>query len=236
MILFFLCFLFSYSNYIMASKKTLPKKTQTKVTEPKVKKPRKKYTRAPMIYDLQELQSLKETIDLYKAIPLSDGDIRRLVDNKANVVMYRNIRLYESIDELLLPHGACVILYETKDHFGHWCCITLRDRLSGKGHKVIEFFDPYGGEIDSQLKHIPEKFAQESGQNHPFLGDLMLKCDYKLSYNQFPFQELKANVADCGRWCALRIILKEATLEEFRDLFYNLYSDEWATLLTMDES
>jgi hypothetical protein len=54
-----------------------------------------------------------------------------------------------------------------------------------------------------------------------------------VSYNQYRFQKLKDHVKSCGRWCALRIILRHLTLEQFKDLFLNKYSDDLATFLTI---
>ena len=185
--------------------------------------------------DINQLkQILKEEIDIYKDIPLSDSDMLDLVKGKANLVTYSEIHKYRSIDELLAPYGACIILYETKPHFGHWVCLTLHDGL-------IEYFNSYGslnngGLPDDELKHIPKAFAKESHQDKKYLTKLLVECDYELSYNEFQFQELDNHVKDCGRWVVLRIIMKSLSLEDFSKLFFNMYSDDLVTYLTAKAS
>jgi hypothetical protein len=185
------------------------------------------------------MQELLQNIELYKNIPLTDSDIKRGLyecNQDTNVVLYSQMCTYNSIDELIKPYNSCLILYEEKPNTGHWCCLTLHDNL-------LEYFDPYGsdkkmeysGQPDSSLKFIPEPFRQESNQDVPYLSLLMLKCPYKLSYNEYQFQELDKYVKTCGRWCLLRICLKDLTLEQFRDLFFGNNSDNIATVCTADQ-
>ncbi len=186
------------------------------------------------IYD--DLDQLKKDIELYKDIPLSDGDIMKLVDGKAHVVTYPNMHKYSSLDELLGHHGACCILYETHEHYGHWTLISIRPLYTQKGKQIVEYFDSYGYLPDYPLEMIPKEFAESSHQNYPYLSSLMAECPYKISYNEHQFQKLSPNVKDCGRWISLRCILKDLPLEDFAKFFYGIYSDNLATLLTMDES
>jgi len=194
-----------------------------------------------MDYKTPEIMSLKHLVDSYKEVALSDTDVMKIIDGKANLIRYPEMHKIDNIKQLLEPYGACVILYETKPHYGHWCCITLRnpetEGFSKKGKQILEFWDSYGKPIDSQLSNIPRKYAQESHQDVPYLSHLLLKesCPYKLSYNQYPFQELLPGVATCGRWVSLRILLKDAPLELFKELFHGMYSDEIATMITHDK-
>lgn len=188
---------------------------------------------------MQDILSLREEIDKYKDIPLSTEDILKLVKGRANVILYSQLCTVQNIDEILEPYDACVILYETHPHYGHWTCLTIRhNEFSNKGKKILEYFDSYGLPFDAHLKDIPKKFAEESNQDHPYLSDIVSResCPYRLSYNEFQFQDLTPGAKDCGRWCALRILLKELPLKVFRDFFHGLYSDDLATFLTMDST
>jgi len=168
---------------------------------------------------------IKSLIDEYKNIALSDTDLLTLMDGKANVVVYPDIHKYRSIDRLLGNYGVCFILYEWKPHYGHWCCLIRHGNL-------IEFFDPYGNWPDSCLEDVPEPYRTESNQLKPYLTNLMIKCDYDLSYNEFQFQKLDEEVKDCGRWCCVRALLKELPLKDFKDLFFNEAGDDLVTVLT----
>lgn len=192
-------------------------------------------------YKTEEIMALKHLLEQYKDVALSDTDVMKIIDGKANMIRYPEMHKIDSIEQLLSPYGACVILYETKPHFGHWCCITVRDPhtegYSRKGKLILEFWDSYGKPIDSQLSNIPRDYAKSSNQDLPYLSYLLLKesCPYKLSYNQYPFQKLLPGVSTCGRWVSLRILLKDAPLELFKDLFYGMYSDEIAAMVTHDK-
>ena len=158
---------------------------------------------------------------------LSDQDVMDIVDEKSKVVAYRDLHKYRSLDELLSPHGAVFILYETEQDYGHWVSLI-------KSRNIIEFFDPYGVFIDDELKWIPKKFAKESHQDKKYLSQLLYESPYKLSYNEYPFQKLKNGINTCGRWAAQRIIMKNTPLEQFNGIFDsdNKDSDKIITELT----
>lgn len=176
------------------------------------------------------MQELRELLDYYKDIALTDDDLRVLLDGKANILAYRDLPKYGNIDNLLHPYGCAIVLYEWKEKSGHWTCL-IKTVCDGKS--CIEFFDPYGGPPDLELKFVPEDFKKESGQDHTVLLKMMYDSKYPLSYNEYDFQELKSSIKDCGRWVALRCICKELTLNQFKDLFFNIYSDDLATFLTV---
>ncbi len=193
-----------------------------------------------------DMLKMRKKLKKYENIPLSDTDIRKIVDGKCNVVLYPDMHKFKNIDEVLQPYGAAAILYQSRDNYGHWVCITLRDPsegLSRKGKQILEFFNSYGnldggGMPDQELKNIPPEYAAKSSQNYPYLADLLLdkSCQYKLSYNEYQFQKLDKDMATCGRWTAMRILLKHIPLREFYDIFHGIFSDQLVTALTMDES
>jgi len=171
------------------------------------------------------MNQIQEILNHLKNVALSDDDLLKLMDGKANVVVYRNLSQYSTVNDLLYPYGVCFILYEWKPHYGHWCCLIRHNNL-------LEAFDPYGLYPDDYLKLIPEPFRSESNQVVPALTNLLLEGDYELSYNEFQFQKRSSRVKDCGRWCVVRALLKEMDLEQFRDLFLNKNGDDLVTFLT----
>lgn len=173
---------------------------------------------------------MEKILNKYKNIALSDKQVLELVNGRANIILYPDLHLYENLDDILYPYDCCFLLYEAKPHYGHWCCLLKTHDERGP---LIEFFDSYGGFVDSQRKYIPELFRKMSNQDVPHLSYLLLKSPYELSYNQYRFQKMKPGIKDCGRWCALRIILRDMPLDQFAKLFNNKYSDDLATLLTL---
>src|SRR5690606_21496962 len=113
-----------------------------------------------------------------KDIALSNHDITKLLDGQVNIILYPDLHKYTSIDQLLSPYDACILLYESKPNYGHWCALI-------KHGDSIEFFNPYGGLPDASLKLINPEFRIESNQVLPYLKILMFKSPYELKYNEF---------------------------------------------------
>src|SRR5208337_542334 len=131
---------------------------------------------------------------------LSNEEILQIINNKANLISYPDVHKYRDLDELLGKYGACVILYEWKNLYGHWTCIFKLD------DETVEFFDPYSLFPDKELKFINKEYRIKTHQNFPYLTSLMLKSPYVLTYNDFPFQQYKEKVNTCGRWVAIRLL------------------------------
>lgn len=163
----------------------------------------------------------------YKDISLSDKDVLELIDGKANLILYPDLIKYNSIDQILDPYGACILLFEAKPKYGHWVCLFKLD------NGMIEFFNPYGGYPDDGLNFIPMHFRKISNQYYPYLSELLLKSSYELSYNEHKFQKLDKGTKTCGRWCAIRLLCRHMSLEQFTKIFKNKYGDDLVTLLTM---
>lgn len=180
---------------------------------------------------------MENHLKYYENIPLSDKDILNLLNNRVNIEVYPNLHKYQNIDELLGPYEACVILFESKPNYGHWCCVfKINDDL-------IEFFNPYGsiknGFPDDCLLHIPTNFRKESHQYVPYLSLLLLNSPYELSYNEYELQQHNNNIKTCGRHCVVRLWNKNLTLDEYIDNLNrdceneNLNYDQLVTLITI---
>ena len=179
------------------------------------------------------MQSFDSIIKQYQDIALSNHEVLKLVDGKANVILYPDLHKYDTIDEILDPYGACILLFEAQPHYGHWCCVFKI------GKNLIEFFNPYGGYPDDSLKHIPSRFRKISNQDYPHLSWLLINSRYDLSYNEHRFQSHGPDIKTCGRWCAVRLLCRNMPLDEFYKMIkhytkmFKLNGDEFVTLLTM---
>lgn len=158
----------------------------------------------------------KEIIDIVKDAEtksLSSEEMLKLCEGKTNIVTYPQIINYKNINELLGKHKACIILYMTKENYGHWTCIFKLNK------NTIEFFDPYSLIMDDEFKFIKKDFRNRSNQDLPYLTKLLYKSKYKITYNHHKFQRYSKMISTCGRWCCMRIILRDLTLKEFSKLF-----------------
>lgn len=162
------------------------------------------------------------------AISLSDTDVLRLVENRAKVLVYSDLQKYDTLDEALGDHEAFYLLYESKENYGHWCCVF-------KEGKKVYFFDPYGIFPDEQLEWISTHFKKISGQWFPRLTLLLYESPYEVHYNEHKFQREGAGVNSCGRWCALRLIFRDTDPKMFKRLFHGEDADEIVTILTTED-
>ena len=159
----------------------------------------------------------------------SRDDIKRLCENKARVIEYGELAKYRSIDSAIGPHGALVVLYETRESYGHWCAIMRVDELT------LEFFDPYGFPMDRELQMINPYFREVSGQDRPHLSYLVAHSQYDLIQNGRPLQRFAKDTNTCGRWVGLRIALRRLPLKQFIRLFVKQkFPPDWyVTALTL---
>lgn len=161
--------------------------------------------------------------------PLSSSDILQKLDYKTNLIKYGDLAHYNNIDDVLGKYGACIILYELKNNFGHWTLLFKRN------NNIIEHFDSLGYAIDDELQFINLYFRKISNQLIPHLSYLLYISPYKCEYNDFPLQEDCKNVATCGKWCVLRLLCRNLNINKFIKLFDNIYPytrDEYVTLIT----
>jgi hypothetical protein len=174
------------------------------------------------------------TLKHYEKISLSDKHLFNILDGKNNLVIYPKLLDYTDIDEVLGENGMCVLLFEAKKNYGHWCCLWKLD------HKTVSFFNPYGGYPDDSLDYIPEHFAKMNNENYPYLSLLLDKSPYVLTYNDIPYQQMDKSIKTCGRHCAIRLLCRNMDDNEYHNYvmhFCNKYEidpDEFVTLLTMD--
>lgn len=174
------------------------------------------------------MDSMDEIINL-EGKSLSNREVLDLVNHKANFITYDKLANVNNIDDILEPHGACVILYFTAENYGHFCCLFRVEP------GVLEFFDPYGLFVDKELDFNKDiYFRQEKNQDYPHLSYLLDYSPYALTYNNYKFQKKKEDVRTCGRHCACRINFRMMDLEKYKDFLTNPYLDfdNTVTLLT----
>lgn len=175
---------------------------------------------------------LKNIINSIKKIPLSNNQIINNLNHTGVFYTYPELNNYNNIDELFKNTKSILLLYLQSPIWGHWCC------LNKLGNNLIEFFDPYGIMIDYEFKFNDKTTNKKLGQIKPKLSELMLKSKYKLSYNEFAFQELNENINTCGRHCLIRMNNINLSLIEYKNIFDKykkiLNPDDIVSILTYD--
>jgi hypothetical protein len=141
-------------------------------------------------------------------IPLTGRDIVR-ISGINNIMEYGDLSNYTNIDAVLGPQKAVIILYETKERFGHWVCLFKWN------NNTLEFFDPLGLIMDSELKFISEYHRRELNEVTPHLTHLVNNSRYNLIENTYKLQEFIEHVNTCGRWTATRIKFRNVNIDEF---------------------
>tara|TARA_R110002073_G_scaffold179166_1_gene337665 strand:+ start:1330 stop:1857 length:528 start_codon:yes stop_codon:yes gene_type:complete len=153
-----------------------------------------------------------------EAVDLSKENILEITNNGCDVVVYHNLGDYNSLENLLGDKGAVILLYETKQNFGHWVALFYTD----SSQQEIEFFDSYGFKPDEELN-----YAKYDDQ--PYITELIQKSNKKIIYNTKKLQTFKEDINTCGRWTSLRIAMREVPLQKFQYLFKNnkSYNGDW---------
>jgi hypothetical protein len=159
--------------------------------------------------------------DLAKLLASSTSgeDVSRIAgDPHPKVVPYEQIEKFDSIEGLLGVEQAVVILYQTGDHYGHWCAIF---KAGPPDDKVLEFFDSYGLFVDDELEFTDKAFRREHAQDYPYLADLLLKYlgeGKKAEFNDRKYQKRGRDIATCGRHVGTRLRFRDLTLDEYEEL------------------
>jgi hypothetical protein len=139
---------------------------------------------------------------------LSDSEILKLVNNKANLLTYPELLEYEKIEDALGPNKCLILLYLTKENYGHWVC------LIDHGNR-IEFFDSYNYKPDHEQDFIPKKFKKESHQEIPYLTKLLLDSGKPIEYNHAQLQGNGKGINTCGRHVGVRIKNRNIKLDDY---------------------
>lgn len=165
---------------------------------------------------------------------LSNFDIKKMLKGKCNLISYDQLAKYKTIDEAMGKYGCLVILYETKEHYGHWTCVFKTH--NSKGEEIISFFDSYALPVDKELDFIDDDFKIYNNSYYPYLSKLLFESPLKIEYNEHELQDFSTKISTCGRWVVARLIFRDLPLKKFVKLFSSdpyITSDELVTAFTM---
>lgn len=171
---------------------------------------------------------VKDAEDLY----LSGEDVVRLTDYKSKVIRYQDLMFVSSIDEILDVEGSVIILYQKEENSGHFCLLTSRYKEGS-----LYFFDPYGYDLDEEVKLADFQIRHMGGEIIPHLTHLIEKSNYDLIVNKIQYQKFKDHVSTCGRHCITRlnyINLSDTEYNTFINKNSHYDADFWVSVLTVD--
>ena len=175
---------------------------------------------------------LQEIVKDAENIYLSGEDVLELTGRRCRVIKYNELMFISSIDEVLDVDGSVIILYQKEEQKGHFCLLTNRYKEGS-----LYFFDPYGYDIDQEVKLADFQIRNMGGEIVPHLTHLIEKSNYDLIVSKTQYQEFEERVNTCGRHCVVRLNYINLSDTEY-NIFINKNShynpDFWVSVLTVD--
>ena len=174
------------------------------------------------LFDQLVRQQTEKYLTSSQVVAISQCNIR--------VILYEELQMYDTIDDLLKGAVGIVILYQVSKYAGHFVCLLKKENL-------IEFFDSYGFKPDDELIYCEydEKF------NKKLLLDLLRYEEIHgktVIFNTHKLQLPSKNVATCGRFCGLRLAFRNLNQSQFINMFIGsrMNKDTLATIMTMSQT
>lgn len=167
------------------------------------------------------MPTLREIIRNVESVELTGRDIKKIAGDYVNLVVYDELKDYQTIEDLFNGNPCAILLYRLAAGYNHWVAINKRG-------DEIDYYNSYGLQPDAELDMSTYKFE-------PRLGYLLANSPYKVNINNERMQRVKSSVNTCGRWAALRCLFKHLTNHEFNEQFKRLElktPDEIVTALT----
>jgi hypothetical protein len=178
------------------------------------------------------VKTLKAFIKKSEEIELSDSDIRTALDDRLNLITYEDLEQYNSIDDVLGEHGACIILYQRERFEGHWTCLWRSNK-----NNVLWFYDPMGIEMDTEVKLSKFQLRVHNGQEVLHLTHLIEQSNYTVISNTFEHQKNARTINTCGRHCVTRLLFRELNPTQYNTFITNGFSgmdpDDSVSMLTI---
>jgi hypothetical protein len=148
-------------------------------------------------------------LETAEKIDLTGQDIINITKDQTNILLYCNLEKFNNIDEVFADKPTATILYQSKELGGHWICLIKHD------NNTIEFFDPYGMDIDEELKYSEFNVRRHEGQLVPHLSHLLNSSNYNIIHNKYPLQKFSKNINTCGRHTSCRIRFRDMKLQHY---------------------
>ncbi len=140
--------------------------------------------------------------NLIKQVYVNDlnlQDVQGLTRNKVPVILYDDLTTESDIISLLGPNKRAFLLFPTGvDPSGHFIAL-----LYNSNTRVFEHMDPYGLDINQELKYSTNAKVQQNILQ--FIYNKLQQQGIKILYNPYKFQQLTNGINTCGKHCAVRL-------------------------------
>jgi hypothetical protein len=150
-------------------------------------------------------------------ISLSEEQIISASYGKIKPMAYHELSGIQTASQLFATHNYICVLYETRRNYGHWVLLSRID------DNTVEFFDPYGFRLDSELKYISDYHRKELDEFVPHLTNILK--DQKIVSSTRQFQKRAEDVNTCGRHCIQRYRLRDMDLHEYSRFMFASRND-----------
>jgi hypothetical protein len=123
-------------------------------------------------------------------IPLSNTQIiKELGPPSEDVLLYKDLHKYDSIDELFLEDNLRIILIESSPSYGHWISLI-------KDGDTFIYFNSYGFPPDYEMRFLKPFYRTLLGDDPAEIK--RLSRGRKLVWNKVKLQGKDSST--CGRW------------------------------------
>ena len=161
------------------------------------------------------MKTITQLIKDSEKIDLTGADINAITHGEAHIMSYDELHKYDTIDQVFGNKDAIILLYQTRQNYGHWVCLIRQS------NDHLSFFDSYGFKLDQELKYADYNLRIHEGVTVPHLTHLIQQSNYQVSSNTRKLQSFAKDVNTCGRFSALRVRLRHLTNDQFDRLFLN---------------
>lgn len=158
---------------------------------------------------------------------LTGEDIADALNDKCKIVTYSELQDFDSLDDLM-DFNAVILLYEFPgESVGHWVSITFNP-----DKQLLSFYDPYG--------FAPDQAGELKGSKSRLLSMMVREyCALKrclFEYNSQQMQQFGEQINVCGRYCIIRVLMKDLDNAQFNAMLSEKHTirsaDDMVTLLT----
>lgn len=164
--------------------------------------------------------TLKKLISSAEDIPLSIGDLKCLLCDKGNVIIYEDLINYDNIIDAMGEHNRLIVLYNLKGGIGHFVSLFRIDN-------VIYFYNSYGLKPDAEIDMFVHPL--------PILTNMLLQSKFIVKTNIYKHQEFKEHINTCGRHAVIRCLKNDMDHNEYNDWLKSMKMkpDELVSLMTI---
>jgi hypothetical protein len=170
---------------------------------------------------------------------LSFEEMRVLLEGRAGLYLYNEAfdpKINLRAELAKWADRALVFLYRSRPEYGHYMCVFERP-----DSEDIYVFDSYGRAPDAYGAHLSADVRVRLQQTMPLLLEAVLAAHYRaIQWNEYKLQAIDPKVTTCGRWCVIRIALRDLGVKAFAQAVRAAAKsiggtpDQLVTLLTQD--